>query len=161
MKRFSLTILLSLAVCIGFLFPTTVFSAPKIVIGHPACLSGTYAKAGEQALGGIKACVDWVNNVYGGVKVAGKKYQIKYKYYDCESKKESVTSLIGRLITADRVNIIFAPYSSGLTLRGAPVLAYVRAAEKANSLNTDKVRTALGELHFMSFYGGRDIGKYG
>lgn len=32
-------------------------SAGKIVIGHPACLSGKYAKAGEQAIGGIKACI--------------------------------------------------------------------------------------------------------
>jgi branched-chain amino acid transport system substrate-binding protein len=93
----------------------------NILIGHSAALSGKYAKAGEQALGGIKACIDWVNNVYGGVKIAGKKVPLEYKYYDCESKKEAVTSLIGRLITVDKVDVVFAPYSSGLTLRGAPV----------------------------------------
>jgi len=92
-----------------------------LVIGHPACLSGKYAKAGEQAIGGIKACVDWVNNVYAGVLVGKKRIPLKYKYYDCESKKESVTSLIGRLITVDKVNVVFSAYSSGLTLRGAPV----------------------------------------
>jgi branched-chain amino acid transport system substrate-binding protein len=96
-------------------------AADKIVIGHPACLSGKYAKAGEQALGGIKACIDWVNNIHGGVKLDGKKVPLKYKYYDCESKKEAVTSFIGRLITVDKVNVVFSPYSSGLTLRGAPV----------------------------------------
>lgn len=101
--------------------PSIGGAAEKIVIGHPACLSGSYAKAGEQALGGVKGCVDWVNSVHGGVSVGGKKIPLQYKYYDCESKKEAVTSLIGRLITADRVNVIFAPYSSGLTLRGAPV----------------------------------------
>jgi branched-chain amino acid transport system substrate-binding protein len=99
----------------------TAVAADQILIGHPACLSGKYAKAGEQALGGIKACIDWVNNVHGGVSVGGKKLKIEYKYYDCESKKEAVTSLIGRLITTDKVNVVFAPYSSGLTLRGAPV----------------------------------------
>lgn len=96
-------------------------SPDKIQIGHPACLSGKYAKAGEQAVGGIKACVDWVNNVYGGVKINGKKVPLEYKFYDSESKKESVTSLIARLITVDKVNVIFSPYSSGLTLRGAPI----------------------------------------
>ncbi len=96
-------------------------AASKVVIGHPACLSGKYAKAGEQAVGGIKACVEWINKSYGGVKLAGKKVPLEYKYYDCESKKEAVTSLIGRLITVNKVNVIFAPYSSGLTLRGAPV----------------------------------------
>ena len=102
-------------------FPSVASTAEKVVIGHPACLSGKYAKAGEQALGGVKACVDWVNNVHGGVTLAGEKVPLHYKYYDCESKKEGVTSLIGRLITGDRVHVVFSPYSSGLTLRGAPV----------------------------------------
>jgi branched-chain amino acid transport system substrate-binding protein len=107
---------------LAILFSTHALAlSDKIVIGHPACLSGKYAKAGEQAVGGIRACVDWVNNTYGGVKVGGKKLPLEYKYYDCESKKDAVTSLISRLITVDKVNCIFAPYSSGLTLRGAPV----------------------------------------
>ncbi len=93
----------------------------KLVIGHPACLSGKYSKAGEQAVGGVKACIKWINDVYGGVSISGKKFPLEYKYYDCESKKESVTSLIGRLVTVDKVNVVFSPYSSGLTLRGAPV----------------------------------------
>jgi branched-chain amino acid transport system substrate-binding protein len=110
-----------LSVC-TLLFAMTAWAAPEqVVIGHPACLSGKFSKAGEQAMGGIKACVDWVNNEYGGINVGGKKVPLEYKYYDCESKKESVTSLIERLITADKVDCIFAPYSSGLTLSGAPV----------------------------------------
>jgi branched-chain amino acid transport system substrate-binding protein len=103
------------------LTPVSAHAPDKIVIGHPATLSGKYAKAGEQAVGGIKAIVEWVNDTYGGVTVGGKKVPLEYKYYDCESKKESVTSLIGRLVTTDKVNVVFSPYSSGLTLRGAPV----------------------------------------
>ena len=106
--------------CLGIL--SNSFAAPKkIVIGHPACLSGKYAKAGEQAVGGVKACVYWIKTTYGGVTLGNKKVPLEYEYYDCESKKESVTSLIGRLITVDRVNVVFSPYSSGLTLRGAPI----------------------------------------
>ena len=30
-------------------------AADEVSIGHPACLSGKYAKAGEQAVAGIKA----------------------------------------------------------------------------------------------------------
>ncbi|MCJ7771886.1 MAG: amino acid ABC transporter substrate-binding protein [Desulfobacterales bacterium] len=113
---------LCMASIISLIFSTSIEAAPKkIGIGHPACLSGKYAKAGEQAVGGIKACVEWTNQVYGGVKLSGKKVPLDYKYYDCESKKESVTSLIGRLITVDKVNVVFSPYSSGLTLRGAPI----------------------------------------
>jgi branched-chain amino acid transport system substrate-binding protein len=103
----------------------------KIVIGHPVCLSGKYAKAGEQAMGGIKAIVQWVNEVNKGIKLGDKRVKLEYKDYDCESKKEAVTSLIERLITTDKVNVVFAPYSSGLTLSGAPV------AEKYNILYMD------------------------
>jgi branched-chain amino acid transport system substrate-binding protein len=117
----------------GLLLATSAFAAPadKLVVGHPACLSGKYAKAGEQAIGGIKACIDWVNNVYGGVLVGGRRILLDYKYYDCESKKEGVTSLIERLITVDKVNVVFSAYSSGLTLAGAPV------AERYNMLYMD------------------------
>lgn len=66
----------------GLLISTNALAVDKVVIGHPACLSGKYAKAGEQAIGGIKACIDWVNNVYGGVLVGGKRIPIEYKYYD-------------------------------------------------------------------------------
>jgi branched-chain amino acid transport system substrate-binding protein len=111
---------LSLAALLLFA-ATPAMAAKSIVIGHPACLSGKYAKAGEQAVGGIKACINWVNEVYGGVTVNGEKRKLEYKFYDCESNKESVTSLIGRLITVDKVDVVFAPYSSGLTLRGAPI----------------------------------------
>jgi branched-chain amino acid transport system substrate-binding protein len=121
MKRRHFAAVISFVTIMGLLFAAQALAASKVVIGHPACLSGKYAKAGEQAIGGVKAVVDWVNSVYGGVKVGGKKLPIQYKYYDSESKKESVTSLIGRLITVDKVNVVFAPYSSGLTLRGAPV----------------------------------------
>ena len=117
----NLFLFLSLLLFFAAIVTTGVQAADKIVIGHPACLSGKYAKAGEQAVGGIKACSKWVNDTYGGVTVGGTKAKFEYKYYDCESKKEAVTSLIGRLITVDKVNVVFAPYSSGLTLRGAPV----------------------------------------
>jgi branched-chain amino acid transport system substrate-binding protein len=100
---------------------TPAMAATKAVIGHPACLSGKYAKAGEQAVGGILACIDWINNTYGGVSLGGKKVPLEYIKYDCESTKEAVTSLIGRLITVDKVNVVFSAYSSGLTLRGAPI----------------------------------------
>jgi branched-chain amino acid transport system substrate-binding protein len=107
----------------GFITVTSAFAdvPEKILIGHPAALSGKYSKAGEQAVGGILANIKWVNEVYGGVSLDGKKVPLEYVKYDCESKKEAVTSLLERLITVDKVHFTFAPYSSGLTLAGAPI----------------------------------------
>ncbi len=115
-RRF--TVLMAVLLVVGLAAPSAF---ADIVIGHPAALSGKYAKAAEQAVGGVNAAVNWVNDTRGGVMVDGKKQMIKYKVYDCESKKESVTSLLERLITTDKVNFTFAPYSSGLTLAGATV----------------------------------------
>ncbi len=123
-----------------FLFSANSFAnTKKIVIGHPACLSGKYAAPGRQEIGGIEACIDWVNNVYGGVKIAGGKVPLEYKYYDCESKKESVTRLIKRLITVDKVNVIFAAYSSGLTLHGAPITESHKMLYMDQSGASDKI----------------------
>ena len=41
------------------------------------------------------------------------------------------------------------------------VLALVLAIEKTNSLDSDKLRAALGKLEFMSFYGGWKIDDTG
>jgi len=127
MRNKWLITMVSLVLIFGFLLAlggdksASASDPEKIVVGHPVCLSGKYAKAGEQAYGGIKAIIEWVNHVYGGVEVAGKKVPLEYVYYDCESKKEAVTSLLERLITVDKVDFLLAPYTSGLTLAGAPV----------------------------------------
>ena len=93
----------------------------QIGMGGPISLSGPYSKEGSQGLWGFQVAQKWINEVYGGVRLDGKKIPVKYIYYDDESKKESVTSLLERLIVTDGVKFIFAPYSSGLTLAGAPV----------------------------------------
>ncbi len=108
---------------VAFVFATSFAGSmpAKITVGHPACLSGKFAKAGGQATGGIEAAVTWVNKVHGGVHIGGKNVPLVYKKYDVESKKEAVTSLLERLITVDKVNFTIASYSSGLTLAGAPI----------------------------------------
>ena len=105
-KRVAFVVAILVALCM-----TIPAAYADIVLGHPAALSGKYAKAGEQASGGVQAAVDWVNDTRGGVMVGGKKEMLVYKKYDCESKKESVTSLLERLITTDKVDFTFTHYS--------------------------------------------------
>lgn len=117
----ALSVFLGLVLAIGLAIAAPVQAQDKVLLGHTESLSGAHAKAGELSVGGIKAIVQWVNTTHGGVNVGGKKLPLDYKYYDCESKKESVTSLLERLITSDKVHFLVAPYSSGLTLAGAAV----------------------------------------
>ena len=55
------------AAAVGLVLAGPAAALDKVVIGHPACLSGKYAKAGVQARGGIEAVVKWVNETRGGV----------------------------------------------------------------------------------------------
>ncbi len=92
-----------------------------IKIGGPISLSGKYATEGHQTFWGVKTAIKWVEEVHGGVSIGGEKLPVEYVFYDDEAKKENVTSLLERLITVDGVKFLLAPYSSGLTLAGAPV----------------------------------------
>ncbi len=81
MRRVQLLVLGLVLVMVLVLVLPACTPAPvveKIVIGHPVGISGKYAAAGEQALGGTKAIVKWVNEVYGGVEIAGAKVPLEY-----------------------------------------------------------------------------------
>ena len=110
----------------------------QIVMGGPISLSGPYAKEGSQGLWGFQVAEKWINEVNGGVRLDGKKIPVKYIYYDDESKKESVTSLLERLIVTDGVKFIFAPYSSGLTLAGASVTEKYKALYNSHGGASDR-----------------------
>lgn len=133
-----------LIVGLVFLQPTVTYGQQKpklpaqIVMGGPISLSGPYAKEGSQGLWGFQVAEKWINEVYGGVTIEGKKIPVKYAYYDDESKKESVTSLLERLIVSDGVKFIFAPYTSGLTLAGAPVAEKYKALYNSHGGASDR-----------------------
>ncbi len=89
--------------------------------GAPISLTGKYSKEGQMSLWGMQVAAKWINDVYGGLKVGDKVYKVEIKYYDDQSNKEVVQSMIERLAVQDGVKFILAPYSSGLTLAAAPI----------------------------------------
>ena len=106
--------------------PTETIAPPvavpdRIVIGFTLPSSGAFSKEGQLALKGALAAVKWVNEVYGGVKVGGKRVPIEVKYYDDESKRDLVISLYERLITVDKVHFLLGTYTSTLVMAVAPV----------------------------------------
>ncbi len=102
--------------------PTEKPTAKEEVLyfGAPISLSGKFAEEGKASLYGMQIAAKWINE-HGGIKVGDKVYKVEIKYYDDESKKENVQSLIERLATVDKVKFILAPYSSGLTMAAAPI----------------------------------------
>ncbi len=92
-----------------------------LYFGAPISLSGKFSKEGQMSLWGMQVAIKWLNEKHGGIKVGDKVYKVELKYYDDESNKETVISLVERLAKVDNVKFILAPYSSGLTLAAAPV----------------------------------------
>lgn len=65
--------------------------------------------------------VDWINNIYGGVNIRGKRIPIDIKYYDDQSSKDLVLTLYERLITVDKVYFLISTCSSPLFLSAATI----------------------------------------
>jgi len=93
-----------------------------VKVGIPVSLSGQFQVQGHQALAGLQAWVEDVNRS-GGVKVghsdAGR--PISIVYYDDASKTARARQATERLITRDRVDLLFGPYSGVLALASAQV----------------------------------------
>lgn len=91
-----------------------------IILGAAVSLTGKYATNGKNTQDGYALAAKRINET-GGVKVAGKSYQLKILYYDDESTSARGAQLAERLISQDGVKFLLGPYSSGLTKAIAPV----------------------------------------
>ena len=93
-----------------------------IKVGIPVSLSGQFQVQGMQALAGLQAWAEDTNRA-GGVKVghsdAGR--LISIVYYDDASKTAQARQTTERLVTSDRVDLLFGPYSGVLALASVQV----------------------------------------
>jgi branched-chain amino acid transport system substrate-binding protein len=67
----------------------------------------------------------WVHDVNerGGIDVAGKKMKVEMIEYDDQTNGEVAIKNYQRLATVDKVDFIAAPYSTGLNIAAAPIIA--------------------------------------
>ena len=84
--------------------------ANPVVIGASVSLSGTYAASGRYSIEGTQLWVDDVNKRGG---LLGR--PVRLVYYDDKSDANTGVQLYEKLITADKVDLIVGPYSSGVT----------------------------------------------
>jgi branched-chain amino acid transport system substrate-binding protein len=91
-----------------------------IVFGAALSFTGKYSTNGKHTKNGYDLVVKRINET-GGVKVGGKSYKIKIKYYDDESTPARAGQLADRLIKQDKIKFILGPYGSGPTKGMAPI----------------------------------------
>jgi branched-chain amino acid transport system substrate-binding protein len=81
-----------------------------ILIGASVSLSGSYAASAKYGLEGYQLFVEQINQRGG---LLGR--PVKLIYYDDRSDANTGVQLYEKLITADKVDLIVGPYSSGVT----------------------------------------------
>ena len=118
----ALAVMLAGAGIIGAAPADAKVEGDTIILGSAISFTGKYATNGIHASNGYNLGVKRVNEM-GGVKVGGKSYKLKIKYYDDESTPARGAQLAERLIRQDGIKFMLGPYSSGLTKAVAPVTA--------------------------------------
>ena len=94
--------------------------AATVKAGVSASLTGQFSTQGQQALAGLTAWVDYVNR-QGGLAVGDAKLPVTLVSYDDGSTADNTRRATERLITDDNVDLLFGPYSAGLTTAAAEV----------------------------------------
>lgn len=83
----------------------------KFVFGLASATTGKFARGGANLKKAYDFWVDMVN-AKGGIEVGGKRYPVELVYYDDKSDPKTTTRLVEKLISEDKVDLIFGPYSS-------------------------------------------------
>ncbi len=97
-----------------------VVTTSEIKAGISASLTGQFATQGRQALAGLTSWAEIVN-ARGGLTVADDKKSVSVVHYDDASLADGARQNTERLITQDNVDLLFGPYSAGLTTAAAEV----------------------------------------
>ena len=93
-----------------------------IKVGAAVSDTGKFSIEGKSTKHGYEMWADEVN-ARGGINVGGTKRKVQMIYYDDQSEPETAVKLTQKLISQDKVDFMFGPYSSGLTIATSAITA--------------------------------------
>jgi branched-chain amino acid transport system substrate-binding protein len=110
----------------------------KVKIGY--AISKTGPNAGGASITQIPNYEMWVKDVMakGGLMVGGKRVPIEIVEYDDRSNSEEAVRAVERLVTQDKVDLLFPPWGTGLNLAVGPVFNKYGYPQLAFSAVTDR-----------------------
>ena len=138
-KKVKKVIIIVMLISILLLGLTGIMSAQEniIKIGVAVSLTGKIAYEGRLVKDGYEVWEDWVNS-HGGITAGGVNYQVKMVYYDDESTPVRGAKLTEMLITQNKVDFLFGPFSSGITFATTAIgekYKMITIAPEANAVN--------------------------
>ncbi|HYI03830.1 MAG TPA: amino acid ABC transporter substrate-binding protein [Reyranella sp.] len=113
--------LLSATAVAALAFALPASAQDKVKVGY--AISKTGPNAGGASITQIPNYEMWVKDVMakGGLKVGDKRLPIEVVEYDDRSNSEEAVRAVERLITQDKVDLLFPPWGTGLNLAVGPV----------------------------------------
>jgi branched-chain amino acid transport system substrate-binding protein len=132
-------IALGASVALASLGVSGAYAQEVLKIGASAPKTGPLAGGGAMThWPNIKLWVDEVNAA-GGLDVGGVKHTIEVVEYDDQTSAETAIQNIQRLATVDKVDFIVTPYSTGINVATAPIIAQYGYPHITTSAATDGV----------------------
>ena len=124
------------AAALAFALPAS--AQDKVKIGY--AISKTGPNAGGASITQIPNYEMWVKDVMakGGLKVGDKRLPIEVIEYDDRSNSEEAVRAVERLVTQDKVDLLFPPWGTGLNLAVGPVFNKYGYPQLAFSAVTDR-----------------------
>ncbi|MGD9881613.1 MAG: amino acid ABC transporter substrate-binding protein [Reyranella sp.] len=123
-------------------FTAAASAQDKVKIGY--AISKTGPNAGGASITQIPNYEMWVKDVMakGGLMMGGKRVPIEVVEYDDRSNSEEAVRAVERLVTQDKVDLLFPPWGTGLNLAvgpvfnkyGYPQLAFTAVTDRAPDL---------------------------
>ncbi len=119
-------LLAATALAAPFIRRAQAADAAKLVFGGSVPLSGVAAETGLNVHNGYLVAVKYLNEVLGGVEIAGRRYQLALNMFDDASDPSRAVTLIQRQID-DGVNFFLGSFGSNIVL---PTVAITEGAER-------------------------------
>ncbi len=153
LKRMTMMLAASAAV---FVMATGIAAAQDTLkIGASAPKTGPLAGgAAVTHWPNIKLWIEEVNK-RGGLKVGGKQMKVELVEYDDKTTGDEAIKNITRLATVDKVDFIVTPYSTGINVATAPLIAQLRLSAHHHQCGDGQragIRQALAELVLAARY---------
>lgn len=126
------------AVAMGAGGRSIVAQEPSIKCGVVTSLSGKDMFGGNLTRRGYDLWAEVINKK-GGVEIGGQRYPVEMFYGDAQSQPSSGAEAAERLIVQDEVDVLFGPYTSGVTLAVQPISMKYRVPMISGSAESPKV----------------------
>jgi branched-chain amino acid transport system substrate-binding protein len=136
LSYFVLLIFLSL-----FLVSSPVQAKDSIRIGFSMALTGIYSQGAVSQMNAYQLWKEMVNEKGGiFVKDLGKKLPIEFIYYDDKSSADTAVKVYERLITRDRVDLVFTPWGTTIHFAIAALSERYKMPMVGNTASSVKLR---------------------